>query len=75
MFILLNKSFHFNNSLREVSKVVELLDHFDKFICCFVHNRYIVQYAAEVGGVVVTTDNYRDLLEENPTWKETIQKR
>lgn len=40
-------------------------------VCC----RYIVQYAAECGGVIVSTDNYRDLLEENPAWRETIEKR
>jgi hypothetical protein len=39
--------------------------------CC----RYTVQYAAECGGVIVSTDNYRDLLEENPAWRETIEKR
>ena len=39
--------------------------------CC----RFIVQYAAECGGVIVSTDNYRDLLEENPAWRETIEKR
>jgi hypothetical protein len=39
--------------------------------CC----RFIVQYAAESGGVIVSTDTYRDLLAENPAWKETIEKR
>jgi hypothetical protein len=39
--------------------------------CC----RFIVQYAAECGGVIVSTDNYRDLLEENPAWRETIETR
>lgn len=38
-------------------------------------DRYIVQTAAELGGVIVSTDNYRDLLSENPAWKETIEKR
>jgi ribonuclease ZC3H12 len=38
-------------------------------------DRFIVQYAAECGGVIVSTDNYRDLLEENPAWRETIEKR
>ncbi|XP_021932499.1 uncharacterized protein LOC110836016 isoform X2 [Zootermopsis nevadensis] len=36
---------------------------------------YIVQYAAECGGVIVSTDNYRDLLQENPAWRETIERR
>ncbi|XP_046660430.1 probable ribonuclease ZC3H12C [Homalodisca vitripennis] len=38
-------------------------------------DRFIVQYATESGGVIVTTDNYRDLLQENPNWKETIEQR
>ncbi|PNF31570.1 hypothetical protein B7P43_G00760 [Cryptotermes secundus] len=38
-------------------------------------DRYIVQYAAECGGVIVSTDNYRDLLRENPAWRETIETR
>uniref|UniRef100_A0A1B6FVJ7 RNase NYN domain-containing protein n=1 Tax=Cuerna arida TaxID=1464854 RepID=A0A1B6FVJ7_9HEMI len=38
-------------------------------------DRFIVQYATECGGVIVTTDNYRDLLQENPNWKETIEQR
>nr|CAD7586547.1 unnamed protein product [Timema genevievae] len=37
--------------------------------------RYIVQAAHEMGGVIVSTDNFRDLLEENPAWKDTIEKR
>jgi hypothetical protein len=41
------------------------------YACC----RYIVQYAAECGGVIVSTDNYRDLLQENPAWRETIETR
>jgi hypothetical protein len=41
------------------------------YACC----RYIVQYAAECGGVIVSTDNYRDLLKENPAWRETIENR
>ncbi|XP_049858750.1 uncharacterized protein LOC126353748 [Schistocerca gregaria] len=38
-------------------------------------DRFIVQCAAELGGVIVSTDNFRDLLSENTTWKETIEKR
>jgi hypothetical protein len=41
----------------------------------FICYRYIVQYAAECGGVIVSTDNFRDLLHENPAWRETIEKR
>lgn len=38
-------------------------------------DRFIVQYAAAVGGVIVSRDNYRDLLNENPAWKDTILER
>ncbi|KAF6201090.1 hypothetical protein GE061_005537 [Apolygus lucorum] len=38
-------------------------------------DRFIVQYADASGGVIVSRDNYRDLLNENPEWKETIHKR
>lgn len=38
-------------------------------------DRYIVQVAAELGGVVISTDNYRDLLVENDDWRETIEQR
>ena len=38
-------------------------------------DRYIVQFAAVKGGVIVTRDNYNDLLAENPAWEETIKYR
>ncbi|BET02634.1 Zc3h12a-like Ribonuclease NYN domain [Nesidiocoris tenuis] len=38
-------------------------------------DRFIVQYADTVGGVIVSKDNYRDLVQENPEWKDTINKR
>ncbi|KAK7866446.1 hypothetical protein R5R35_008969 [Gryllus longicercus] len=38
-------------------------------------DRFIVQCAAELGGIVVSTDNYRDLICENEAWRETIEKR
>lgn len=36
-------------------------------------DRYIVQFAAVKGGVIVTKDNYKDLLGENPAWEDTIK--
>ncbi|KAL0860615.1 hypothetical protein ABMA27_009969 [Loxostege sticticalis] len=38
-------------------------------------DRYIVQCAAEFDGVIVTGDNYRDLLQENPRWRFVIENR
>ncbi|XP_068624141.1 uncharacterized protein [Battus philenor] len=38
-------------------------------------DRYIVQCAAEFDGVVVSTDQYRDLLQENPRWRSIIENR
>ncbi|XP_046972740.1 uncharacterized protein LOC124539396 [Vanessa cardui] len=38
-------------------------------------DRYIVQCAAEFDGVIVSGDNYRDLLTENPRWRHVIENR
>lgn len=38
-------------------------------------DRYIIQYAAACEGIVVSSDNYRDLLTEKPEWRQTIEKR
>ncbi|XP_023937300.2 uncharacterized protein LOC112045373 [Bicyclus anynana] len=38
-------------------------------------DRYIVQCAAEFDGVIVSGDNYRDLLNENPRWRHVIENR
>ncbi|XP_026479566.1 endoribonuclease rege-1-like [Ctenocephalides felis] len=38
-------------------------------------DRYIIQTAAEFEGVIVSNDNYRDLLYENPAWTKTIEER
>ncbi|XP_061384812.1 NEDD4-binding protein 1-like isoform X1 [Danaus plexippus] len=38
-------------------------------------DRYIVQCAAEFDGVIVSGDNYRDLLQENPRWRFVIENR
>ncbi|XP_073997135.1 NEDD4-binding protein 1-like isoform X1 [Rhodnius prolixus] len=35
-------------------------------------DRFIVEYAAKTGGVVVSRDNYQDLLAENNSWSDTI---
>ncbi|XP_052758066.1 probable ribonuclease ZC3H12B isoform X2 [Galleria mellonella] len=38
-------------------------------------DRYIVQCAAEFDGIIVSGDNYRDLLHENPRWRSVIETR
>lgn len=38
-------------------------------------DRYIVQSAAELDGVIVSGDNYRDLMAENPRWQFVIENR
>ncbi|XP_072946537.1 uncharacterized protein [Epargyreus clarus] len=46
----------------------------DKLISSY-DDRYIVQCAAEFDGVIVSRDNYRDLLQENPRWRYVIENR
>ena len=36
---------------------------------------FILDYAAQHGGVVVTRDNYRDLINKKKEWREVIEKR
>lgn len=46
-----------------------------KRIVCY-DDRFIVRLAAETGGVIVSNDTYQDLLkEDNPEWKEVIERR
>lgn len=38
-------------------------------------DRYILEYATMCGGIVVSSDQYRDLYLEKPEWRDTIEKR
>ena len=38
-------------------------------------NRYVVQYAASNDGVIVSNDNFRDILHESPEMRQAIQER
>ncbi|CAL7947363.1 unnamed protein product [Xylocopa violacea] len=38
-------------------------------------DRFILEYATMCGGIVVSLDNYRDLYEEKPEWRDTIKNR
>ncbi|XP_033740920.1 probable ribonuclease ZC3H12C isoform X2 [Pecten maximus] len=45
-----------------------------KRVVCY-DDRYILKLAAETGGIVVSNDNYRDLLNENPEYKKVVEER
>ncbi|XP_061705398.1 uncharacterized protein LOC133516457 isoform X2 [Cydia pomonella] len=38
-------------------------------------DRYIVQYAAAVDGVIVSGDNFRDVAPEHPRWRAAVERR
>lgn len=46
----------------------------NRHIVCY-DDKYIVGLADENEGIIVSNDNFRDLLKENPRWKETIEQR
>lgn len=45
-----------------------------KRVVCY-DDRYVLKLAAETGGIVVSNDNYRDLLNENPEYKKVVEER
>lgn len=42
---------------------------------CSYDDRFVVEYAAVSGGVIVSNDKYEDLLEESEAFKEAIETR
>ena len=46
----------------------------ERRIVCY-DDRFILKLAATNGGVIVSNDNYRDLVNENDSWRETIENR
>ncbi|KOC65387.1 putative ribonuclease ZC3H12C [Habropoda laboriosa] len=45
-----------------------------KRMVCY-DDRYILKLAAEIDGIVVSNDNYRDLAQENPEFRKVIEER
>ncbi|KAK1117629.1 hypothetical protein K0M31_015802 [Melipona bicolor] len=45
-----------------------------KRMICY-DDRYILKLAAEIDGIVVSNDNYRDLAQENPEFRKVIEER
>jgi ribonuclease ZC3H12 len=45
-----------------------------KRLVCY-DDRYILRLAAEIGGIVVSNDNYRDLAQESPKFRKVIEER
>ena len=45
-----------------------------KRVICY-DDRYVMKLAAENGGIVVSNDNYRDLVDENPDYKKVVEER
>ncbi len=43
-------------------------------VVCY-DDRYIVRFAAENDGIIVSNDNFRDLEKENPEWKKVIDEK
>ena len=45
-----------------------------KRVICY-DDRFVIKLAAEIDGIVVSNDNYRDLIKEHPTFKKVIEER
>lgn len=65
-------------------KIVEdFLFLMENFICRLVggkrmvcyDDRYILKLAAEIDGIVVSNDNYRDLAQENPEFRKVVEEK
>lgn len=45
-----------------------------RLVSCY-DDRFILKYATDVDGIVVSNDNYRDLTTENPEFKKVVEER
>lgn len=46
----------------------------NKRIICY-DDRYVLKLAVDNNGIVVSNDNYRDLISENPEFKKVVEER
>ena len=46
----------------------------NRLIVCY-DDKYTVELADQTGGIIVSNDGFRDLIKENPRWRETIEQR
>ena len=46
----------------------------NRLIVCY-DDKYTVELADRNGGIIVSNDGFRDLIKENPRWRETIEQR
>lgn len=46
-----------------------------KYVDVFIILRYVLNLADTTDGIIVSNDNYRDLMDEKPGWKKMIKER